>query len=250
MSPNAPLAGQTLLLTGTGSGIGRAAALAAAAAGAHVVATDIKGHDTTAAEIAAAAGSATAHLLDVTEAAAWAEVVGATLAARGRIDGLGNIAGSLSSRDSLLTQDRAGWDRLLEVDLTGPFLGMQAVVPHMLDAGRGKIVNVASVAGMIGMPNVMAYAAAKGGVIAMSRQIAVEFAARNLRVNVVAPGVTRTAMLGDVTPELYAAVTAATPTERIGEPEDIARMITYLFGPGSDFITGQVFVVDGGWTAQ
>jgi NAD(P)-dependent dehydrogenase (short-subunit alcohol dehydrogenase family) len=244
------LEGKTILVTGAGSGIGKSVAEAVAAAGADVVVTDVAGQDDTAAAIIKEGGLAEAQELDVTNALAWRDVVNDALSANGRIDGLANVAGIVSDKDSLLTQDEDGWQRIIDVDLKGAFLGMQAVVPSMLSGGGGKIVNVASVAGLIGMPNVVTYSAAKGGIIAMSRQIAVEYAAQGLRVNTIAPGVTKTNMLGDITEELLGQVKAATPTQRIGEPSDVGNLITYLLGPGSDFITGQVFPVDGGWTAQ
>ncbi|MEV7085395.1 SDR family oxidoreductase [Streptomyces sp. NPDC093085] len=244
------LEGKTVLITGAGSGIGRATARLAAEAGAFVVAADIKGQDETVAGIAAAGGQAEARQLDITDATAWQSVVDEVLAARGRIDGLANIAGIVSSTDTLLTQTEEGWDRLVGIDLKGPWLGMRAVIRPMLDAGAGKIVNIASTAGLIGMPDVLAYSAAKGGVIALSRQVAVEYAAENVQVNVVAPGVIRTPMHGDVTPALMAQVKAATPVGRLGEPEDIGAMVVYLLGAGGDFVTGQVFTVDGGWTAR
>lgn len=244
------LSGRTVIVTGTGSGIGRATAELAAAAGAYVLATDVKGHEQTATSIVDAGGKAEAHFLDVTEAGSWQALVEQAVAAHGRVDGLANVAGIVSDSDSLLDQTEEGWARLIDVDLKGPFLGMRAVLRQMLDSGGGKIVNVASTAGLIGMPNVVSYSAAKGGVIAMSRQVAVEFAARNVQVNVVAPGVTETSMLGDITDELRAAVKAATPAGRIGRAEDVATLIVHLLGSTSDFITGQVIPVDGGWTAQ
>jgi NAD(P)-dependent dehydrogenase (short-subunit alcohol dehydrogenase family) len=245
-----PLADRTIVVTGAGSGIGRATAQIAAASGAFVVATDVKGHDETVAGIKEHGGRAEAHYLDVTDAGAWSALVTQVVEERGRIHGLANVAGIVSDSDSLLSQTEEGWTRLIDVDLKGPWLGMRALIHHMIDEGGGKVVNVASTAGVIGMPNTMSYSAAKGGVIAMSRQVAVEFAARNVQVNVVAPGVTETSMLGDITDELRTAVKAATPAGRIGKSEDVATMITHLLGPTSDFITGQVIPVDGGWTAQ
>jgi NAD(P)-dependent dehydrogenase (short-subunit alcohol dehydrogenase family) len=186
----------------------------------------------------------------VTDAEAWEAVVESVMDRHHRLDALANVAGIVSDRDSLLDQDEEGWERLVAVDLKGPWLGMKAVVPRMLEAGGGKVVNVASTAGLIGMPNTLAYSAAKGGVIAMSRQVAIEYAARGIRVNTIAPGVTQTPMLGDITEELLGMVTAATPAGRLGTPEDPARMIVYLLGAGGDFVTGQVIPIDGGWTAQ
>ena len=244
------LEGKTVLITGAGSGMGKETALLAAAAGAYVVATDIKGQDETVAAITAAGGKAEAHSLDVTDEGSWKLVAEAVQASRGKIDGLANIAGIVTPIDNLLTQDADGWDRITGVDLKGPWLGMKTVVPGMLENGGGKVVNIASVAALIGMPNTLAYSAAKGGVIAMSRQISIEYAAQGLRVNVITPGVIQTAMLGDITDELLTGVKAATPTQRVGEPADVAAVVVFLLGPGSDFITGQTWSVDGGWTAQ
>lgn len=244
------LAGRTIIVTGAGSGIGHATSLIAAEAGAHVVAADIKNQDATVAEILAAGGSAEAQALDVTSFDSWTSVVGSVIESKGRIDGLANVAGIVSDVDDLLSQTDEGWDKITSVDLKGPYFGMKAVMQHFLDSGGGKIVNTASTAGLIGMPNVVAYSASKGGVIAMSRQIAIEYATKNIRVNVVAPGVTQTPMLGDITPELLSAVTAATPAGILGKPQDVGNAIVFLLSPASDFITGQVLAVDGGWTAQ
>jgi NAD(P)-dependent dehydrogenase (short-subunit alcohol dehydrogenase family) len=243
----ADLTGKTIIVTGAGSGIGKAAATLAAQAGATVIAADVKGAEETAKEIG---GSAEGHVLDVTDAQGWKGLVDDVLARHGRIHGLANVAGIVSDVDALLTQTEEGWQRILDIDLKGAFLGMKTVAQHFIDNGGGKIVNVASTAGVIGMPNVVAYSAAKGGVIAMSRQVAIEYAATGLRVNVIAPGVTQTNMLGDITDELLTAVKAATPTGEVAAAEDQANAIVFLLGPGSDKITGQVLPIDGGWTAQ
>lgn len=250
MSAPAPLAGRTVLVTGAGRGIGEATAKLAAEAGAFVIVTDLDGHRATAEAISNAGGKAEEHTLDVTSAAAWAEVVDRVVRTHGRIHGLANVAGIASDTDNLADQTEQGWDRLITVDLKGPWLGMRALLANFLEAGGGKIVNVASVAGQIGMPDVMAYSAAKGGVIAMSRQVAMQYAKQNIQVNVIAPGVIETPILGDITEELRALVAANTPVGRLGAPADIATMIVHLLGPTSDFITGQVISVDGGMTAQ
>jgi len=246
----AVLDGLTVLVTGAGSGIGKATATLAATAGATVVVTDVKGQDEVAAAITDAGGKAQAHTLDVTDADAWRRVVDAALEANGKIDGLANVAGVVQHIDSVLDLDEDGWDRVMGIDLKGVWLGMKTSMPSMIDAGGGKVVNVASVAGLIGMPNVFAYSAAKGGVIGMSRQAAIEYAPKNVRINTIAPGVIQTPILGDITPELKDHVVAATPAGRLGQPEDIGSLIVYLLSPASDFITGQVMTVDGGWTAQ
>lgn len=244
------LDGRTVVVTGAGSGIGKATAQLAAAAGAYVVAVDIKNQDATVSEIHETGGQGEAWTLDISDRNSWKRVVEGVLASRGKIDGLANVAGIVSDADALTTQTDEGWNRILSVNLRGAFLGMQSVIQPMLDAGAGKIVNVASTAGLIGMPNTLAYSASKGGVIAMSRQVAIEYAARNIRVNVVAPGVTQTAMLGDITEELLTAVTAATPTGVLGTAEDVGNAIVFLLSPLSDQISGQVIPVDGAWTAQ
>jgi NAD(P)-dependent dehydrogenase (short-subunit alcohol dehydrogenase family) len=244
------LEGRTIVVTGAGSGIGKATALLAAQAGAYVVAADIKNQDATVSEILDAGGQGEGQSLDISDRDSWTSVVEGVIASRGTIDGLANVAGIVSATDDLLTQTEEGWDKLLGVNLKGPFFGMQSVIQPMLDAGAGKIVNVASTAGLIGMPATLAYSASKGGVIAMSRQVAIEYAARNIRVNVVAPGVTQTAMLGAITEELLAAVTAATPTGVLGKAEDVGNAIVFLLSPASDQISGQVIPVDGAWTAQ
>lgn len=247
---NGALQGRTVVITGAGSGIGKATALLAAAAGAYVVAADIKNQDATASEILDAGGQGEAATLDVSDLGAWSSLVESVLASRGTIDGLANVAGIVTASDDLQVQTPEGWDKILGVNLKGQFFGMQSVITPMLDNGAGKIVNVASTAGLIGMPNTLAYSASKGGVIAMSRQVAIEYASRNIRVNVVAPGVTQTAMLGDITEELLAAVTAATPTGVLGKAEDVGNAIVFLLSPASDQISGQVIPVDGAWTAQ
>ncbi|NCL77806.1 2-(S)-hydroxypropyl-CoM dehydrogenase [Rhodococcus sp. YH1] len=127
---------------------------------------------------------------------------------------------------------------------------MQAVLPSMIGSGGGKIVNVSSVAALIGMQNTAAYAAAKGGILGLSRQAAIQDASEKIRVNVLAPGTIETPILGDIPKELYDVMIAGTPAGRLGNPDDVASMALHLHGSGGDLVTGQTFVVDGGGTAH
>lgn len=241
----------TVIVTGAGSGIGKATALAVAGEGAKTVCADIVASDKTASEITERGGIAVAHTLDVRDAVGWAQLVSSTSAQFGAIDVLANVAGVVSTGpDNVLDQDEEGWQRVIDVDLKGTWLGMRAVFPGMIERGGGRIVNVASLAALVGIPNLLAYSAAKGGVVSMSRQAAIEYAAHKILINVVAPGIIETPILGDITDELRAYCSAATPLGRLGRPEDIAAMILHLAGPGGAFVTGHVFPVDGGWAAQ
>jgi NAD(P)-dependent dehydrogenase (short-subunit alcohol dehydrogenase family) len=245
------LQGKTVIVTGAGSGIGQAVARLAGEAGAHVVCVDIKAADGTAGVIEAAGDSAESIAQDVRDPAAWAKAVESVLSAHGKIDGLCNVAGVVGrGLDNVVDLTEDEWDRIVGINLKGYWLGMKTVFPSMIENGGGRIVNIASVAGLIGMINVFAYSAAKGGVIGMSRQAAIEYAAKGIQINAVAPGIIETPILGDVTDELRSVCETNTPVGRLGRPEDIGRMCVYLLGPGGDFVTGQVFTVDGGWTAH
>lgn len=239
------LAGRVVLVTGAGSGIGKATAGIAVEAGATVICTDVTGHDETAQAI-----GATGRRLDVRSAEDWSATVEAIVAEHGRIDCLANVAGVVQNIDTAVDLTEEQWDRVISINLKGAWLGMKTVLPGMIANGSGAITSVASTAGLIGMPNVFAYSASKGGIIGMSRQAAIEYASSGIRFNVVCPGVIETPILGDITEELKSHVIAATPVGRIGRPEDIGHMISYLLSPRAAFITGQVFAVDGGWTAQ
>jgi NAD(P)-dependent dehydrogenase (short-subunit alcohol dehydrogenase family) len=217
----------------------------------HVVLIDVKQADQTAEEIKAAGGSSTPVSMDVREPGEWRLVVEQTLARGGSIDLLANIAGVVNSGpDNAVDQTDDGWDRVISINQTGVFYGMRAVLPTMIAAGGGAIINVASVAGLVGMQNVFTYSATKGAIIGMSRQAAIEYAATGVRINVICPGIIETPILGDITDELRSYCESATPNKRLGQPDDIAAMLVHLAKPESSFITGQVFAIDGGWTAQ
>ncbi|MCW0212308.1 MAG: SDR family oxidoreductase [Pseudonocardia sp.] len=248
---DATLAGKVAIVTGAAQGIGRATAVRLAAEGAHVTCADIKDTAETVALIEKVGGQAVGVDLDVRSAAAWESGVAGVLERHGRVDLLANIAGivNLESEDTVVGLTEAAWDDVIATDLKGVWLGMRAVIPSMIDAGGGRIVNISSLAALRGLPNLASYSAAKGGVIGLTQQAAFEYGDRNILVNAIAPGTIDTPILGDITPEMKAANAQAHIIRRLGQPEEIASMVAYLFREGR-FLTGLVYPVDGGWSAK
>jgi NAD(P)-dependent dehydrogenase (short-subunit alcohol dehydrogenase family) len=246
------LAGKTALVTGAARGIGRAIALKLAGRGAHVVCTDVGDAQATATEIVDGGGSAAAYEHDVRDWAGWERIVGDTMRAQGAVDILVNNAGVRSLvPDNAINQDEENWARVVDINLKGPWLGMKAVLPHMVEGDGGRIVNIASLASVLGLINLCAYSASKGGVLAMSRQVAIEYAREGVTVNSIGPGITSTpGMHANLTDEMHKQFTEAVPMGRLGDPDDQAAMVAYLVGPEAGYITGQYFAVDGGWTAH
>lgn len=243
---------KTALVTGAGRGIGQAIAVKLAGQGARVVCTDVEGAQATAEQIAAAGGDAAGHDHDVRQWSGWEEIVAEEASAGRTIDILVNNAGVRSLvPDNVLNQDEENWQRVIDINLKAPWLGMKAVLPGMLSQGDGRIVNVASLASVLGLINLCAYSASKGGVLAMTRQAAIEYAREGVTVNSIGPGITSTpGMHANLTDEMHAQFTEAVPMGRMGRPEDQASMVAYLVGPEASYITGQYFAVDGGWTAH
>ena len=147
-----------------------------------------------------------------------------------------------------LTEER--WDHVVGVDLKGVWLGMRAVIPTMIEGGGGRIANVASLAALRGLPNLAAYSAAKGGVAALTRQAAIEYTADNILVNAIAPGTIDTPILSGVLPEHLEQFAAAHAVNRLGRPEEVAAMMVHFFSDDGDFLTGQLYPVDGGWSVK
>lgn len=249
--------GKVALVTGAASeqGLGFATARALAREGAKVILTDIAGDavKARAAALKQAGGEVLSLTQDVTSEDDWQATIAATLQAYGRLDILVNNAGIavLKWMDAMTTAD---WRRQIEVNLTSVYLGCKAGLDQMRAQGEGgSIINLSSVAGLVGVPGTAAYAASKGGVRLMTKTIAIETARQNIRCNSVHPGLIRTEMQ-DVAlrdnPEQYDALNASVPMGRMGEPDDIAAMILFLASDEAKYITGAEFIVDGGLTAQ
>jgi 3alpha(or 20beta)-hydroxysteroid dehydrogenase len=232
------LIGKRALVTGAAAGIGAATVRRFVEEGAEVILADVAVENGNA--LAADLG-ARFELLDVRDASAWAAVVDRSCG----LDVLVNNAG-IVELGGVAEMDEASFRRLLDVNAVGVFLGMKAVVPSMRERGGGSIVNVSSVAGLVGNPHSIGYAASKWAVRGMSKSAAVDLAADGIRVNSVHPGVIRTPMSASVDP---AKTSGDAPLGRLGEPTEVADLIVYLASDESSFTTGAEHVIDGGTTA-
>jgi NAD(P)-dependent dehydrogenase (short-subunit alcohol dehydrogenase family) len=240
------------VVTGAGSGIGRACALRLAADGANLALLDANGDAArqTRTLIEDRGGRAAEFAADVTDEDAVAAVMEQVREELGAPRILVNAAGIIV-RKKLLESTLQEWRRVLDVNLTGYFIMLRNVVPAMAAAGGGAIVQVASIAGHIGY-GFSSYTAAKGGVLALTRQLAGELAEQGIRINSVSPGVVHSGLnrdtLGDEA--IRAATEANTPVGRIGEPEDIANAVVFLASPQAGYVTGTDLVVDGGMISK
>ncbi len=241
--------GKVAIVTGGGNGIGAATCRAFARAGAHVAVADRDGAaaERVAREIAQDGGAASAFRLDVTDRAGFAALAADLSAKAGGIDILVNGAG-VTVRRLIPDMGPEDWDRVIGVNLTGAFNGIQAVLPYMRARGGGAIVNIASVAGLrISFGGTANYSASKAGLLGLTRHAAYELAPDHIRVNAVCPGATATAFGGAMpSPEAKAERGRTIPLGRMCEPEDIADPILFLAGDGARMITGIGLTVDGG----
>jgi len=242
--------GKVCAVTGAGRGIGRACALRLAEEGGHVACGDVLEDTAAAAEIRAAGGSAGAFRVDVTDEASVAAFYAGVAGRFGGVHVLVNNAGVLLAGDgSVVDTELAAWQRVLDVNLTGVFLCCKHGIPRLLDAGGGSVVNIASIFGLIGSADSqIGYAASKGGVIAMTRDIAVELARRGVRANAVCPGPVETPLVQVLytDDEAWQRRRIHLPAGRLARPQEIADAVLFLASDESSFVNGSAFAVDGG----
>jgi NAD(P)-dependent dehydrogenase (short-subunit alcohol dehydrogenase family) len=255
------LAGLSAIVTGAASGLGRATALMFADEGARVLCADLNGAgaEATASEATDHGGVASPFVVDISLQKSTEDCVATALARFGSVDTIVNSAGIVRDGTAMDT-DLATWNLVIGVNLTGLWLMCRAVLPHMVERRAGSIVNIASIGALVGAPSNAAYIAAKGGVGALTRSIAVDFAPYSIRANAICPGTVPTPLVinhyinrGEIAPQDIEAGLAATrkryPLHRHGKPEEIAALAVYLASGESGFMTGSLLPIDGGISA-
>jgi len=247
--------GKVALVTGAAAGIGRATALAFAREGAKVVLADVlvKEGEEAAQAIRKAGGEAIFVRTDVSKPAAVERAVNQAIENFGRLDVAFNNAGIEGRRAPTADCTEENWDRVISINLKGVWLCLRQEIPAMVNQGGGAIVNNASIAGLVGFQGLPAYTTSKFGVIGLTKAAALEYAKDGIRVNAICPGVIHTAMVDRLiqeNPEMEAGLAAGTPLGRMGEPEEIAEVVTWLCSDAASFVTGHALVADGGYVAQ
>jgi len=246
------LSGKTALVTGATRGLGEVAAVALAQAGAKVAVCGRSQADMerVVTDITAVGGQAQAFSLDVLAKDKVEATVAQVLEAFGGVDILVNNAG-VNHRVPVLEFPEEEWDRMIASNLKGYFLMAQAVAPQMLERGYGKVINMSSILGMVGLPMQAAYASSKGGVDQLTKVMALEWAKQGVRVNAIGPTYFETELVAQLRndPERFNFINERTPMGRWGYPKELEGIVIFLAAPASDFITGQTIYIDGGWTA-
>ncbi len=253
--PSIDVNGKVAIVTGTGSGIGQAIGIGLARYGADVVVTElpslVESAEATAEEIRALGRRAFVCPLDVMQKASIDQMVSKTLAEFGRVDILVNNAGVNIAKEAFeITEE--DWDKVLDTDLKGMFFCSQAVAREMTKLGGGCIVNVASVSGLVAYYKRAPYCSAKGGAVNLTRELAIEWAQHNIRVNAIAPVWVLTPLTQKFFDEagFYDEVMYRLPLKRLAKPEDMIGAVVFLASPAAAMVTGHTMVIDGGWTAM
>ncbi|MEW6112856.1 MAG: glucose 1-dehydrogenase [Thermodesulfobacteriota bacterium] len=245
------LSGRVAVVTGASKGLGKAIAHALAAGGAEVAlyARNKEELEAVKTSVESLGRRAEVYCVDVLDKQAIGENVQTTLQAFGHIDILVNNAG-VNVRKPVLEFTSEEWDLVLNTNLKGYLLMAQAVVPDMLSRGYGKVINMASILGTVGLPSQVAYASSKGGVMQMTKVMALEWAKQGVQVNAIGPTYFETPLVAQLRndPERYGFIVDRTPMGRWGQPDELAGLVIFLASRASDFITGQTIFIDGGWT--
>jgi NAD(P)-dependent dehydrogenase (short-subunit alcohol dehydrogenase family) len=249
------MTGKVALVTGAAAGIGRATAVAFAERGARVVVSDIDdaGGEETVRLIERMGVEAVFVQADVSSSSEVESLVRRSVETFGRLDFAFNNAGIEGESAPVQDCTEANWDRVMAINLKGTWLCMKYEIPVMSEQGGGTIVNCSSVAGLVGFSGIPAYTASKHGIIGLTKSAALENAGANIRINVVCPGVIRTAMVERFTggsAEAEEQLVAQEPMGRMGTPEEVASAVLWLCSDGAGFVTGHSLVVDGGWVAR
>ena len=248
------LENRVALISGGARGMGAAEAKMFAAEGAKVVIGDVLEEDgrQTEAAINELGGECLFVHLEVTDEGSWTQAIAETISRFGKLDILVNNAGVGGDRGRLEDTSEEVWDRIMNINAKGVFLGTKAAIPEMRRAGGGSIINISSIYGLVGSGGSSAYHASKGAVRLLTKSTAIQYASEGIRVNSVHPGIIDTpmteAILAD--PERNQRWISGTPLGRRGEPEDVAYGVLFLASDESSFMTGSELVIDGGWTAQ
>jgi NAD(P)-dependent dehydrogenase (short-subunit alcohol dehydrogenase family) len=244
------LEGRVALVSGGAQGMGAAHAAALAEAGAAVIVADVldDAGEATAAALRARDHDVRFAPLDVRDPEAWASAVDVAETAHGRLDVLVNNAGVITT-GGVVDEPLESWDRVIAINQTGVFLGMKHAIPAMQRAGGGAIVNIASVLGVRGASDYIAYQASKAAVLAMTRCAAITHAAEHIRVNAVCPGTIQTPMHDALPSDANDEDLERTPMQRVGEAEEVSAAVVFLVGDGASFVTGTALHVDGGYLA-